>query len=149
MGVLVDIVKKEATNLMELLPFYFDPAEYPSTDFSSNSTKMFLTRGVLAFFKDCNRKDLPEDAKVPFLGIMLRLAESQKYYKRAFDTTAGDTLSKEKPTQSVSIKSTSVSYGQSEYELAQASAKAHYDAEKEAIRQDWASLVSTYRKLRW
>ena len=142
-------VTAEASKLVELIPLYFDATDYPNVDFASTQTKKAITRLLFDFLSECNRCDIPDDAKIPFLNIAMQFIDAQHFYKKVIDNQAVEGLSKDKPTQSVSIKSTSVTYGKSEFELAKDDAKTYYADMVKAIERDWIELIARHRKLRW
>ena len=142
-------VAADASKLVELIPLYFDAADYPNVDIASEQTKKAITRLLFDFLDDCNRCDIPDDAKIPFLNIAMQYIDIQHFHNSVIDDTVVNTLSKEKPTQSVSIKSTSVTYGKSEFELAKDDAKIYYADLVKAVERDWNELVAKHRKLRW
>lgn len=79
----------------------------------------------------------------------MQFIDVQQFYKNVIDDKAVGALSKDKPTQSVSIKSTSVTYGKSEFELAKDDAKTYYADMVKAVERDWIELITRHRKLRW
>lgn len=145
----IEQVTADASKLVELIPLYFDVADYPNVDFAGEQTRKSITRLLFDFLSECNRCDIPDDAKIPFLSVAMQLIDVQQFYKNVIDDKTVEGLSKDKPTQSVSIKSTSVTYGKSEFELAKDEAKTYYADMIKAVERDWIELIARYRKLRW
>lgn len=141
----VDTISAELSALIDL---YFDPTEYEGLDFESDAFDRRIKRSLFDLLHECNRKDLPESARVPFLQWVVDSALVDAYEAGVLSPEL-EVISKEKPTDSISVKSTSVSFGKSDYEILRDDRKELYAKLHEELDQKWYALAATLRKLRW
>ena len=141
----IDAISEELSSLIAL---YFDETVYNDIDFESDAFKRRMKRGLFDLLHEANRKDLPDHVKVPFLNWLIKQTRYEAYESGVLipDET---TISTVKPVQSTSIKSTSVTYGQSDAELLHDDRKELYTALASELDDLWARLVVSIRRLRW
>ena len=143
-----DAVETISAELSALVDLYFDPTDYEGIDIKSEAFDRRIKRALFDLLHECNRRDLPESARVPFLQWVLKQAQYDAYEAGVLSPDE-ETLSKVKPASSVSIKSTSVSYGQSDYEIVRDDRRELYKTLAAELDRDWITLTATLRKLRW
>lgn len=143
-----EAVETISAELSALIDLYFDPNDYAGLDLTSDAFDRRVKRALFDLLHECNRLDLPESARLPFLEWVIKQAQYDAYEAGVL-TPDEETLSKVKPTNSVSIKSTSVSYGQSDYEIVRDDRRELYKMLAAELDRDWAELAATLRKLRW
>lgn len=143
-----EAVETISAELSALIDLYFDPDDYAGLDLTSDAFDRRVKRALFDLLHECNRLDLPESARLPFLEWVIKQARYDAYEAGVL-TPDEETLSKVKPASSVSIKSTSVSYGQSDYEIVRDDRRALYKTLAAELDHEWAELAATLRKLRW
>lgn len=141
----VDTISKE---LSELVSVYFDPTAYPELDFESDAFDRRVKRALFDLLHECNRLDLPDSARVPFLQLIIEGAMVDAYEAGVIAPDM-DAVSRVKPQESVSVKSTSVSFGKSDYEILRDDRKDLYAEMRDELDRKWYELMATLRKLRW
>lgn len=141
----VDTISKE---LSELVVIYFDKDEYPELDLESDAFDRRLKRALFDLLHECNRSDLPESARVPFLQLVIESARIDAYEAGVLAPDM-DEISRVKPQESVSVKSTSVSFGKSDYEILRDDRKDLYQEMRTEWDREWFELMATLRKVRW
>lgn len=146
-------LKKEveglSAELSALFNLYFPKTDYPDIDIQEPDLKRLIEVTVFEFFSDCNRQDLPNDAKVPLLRWIASLLRYKVHVADVFSPENPDLIKVERPTDRIDIKSTSVQYGKSDAEILKSEKKQLYNELKKDLKQDWTELVVSYRKLRW
>lgn len=143
-----EAVETISAELSVLIDLYFDPDDYAGLDLTSDAFDRRVKRALFDLLHECNRLDLPESARLPFLEWVIKQARYDAYEAGVL-TPDEETLSKVKPASSVSIKSTSVSYGQSDYEIVRDDRRELYKTLAAELDRDWVELTATLRKLRW
>lgn len=143
-----EAVETISAELSALIDLYFDPNDYAGLDLTSDAFDRRVKRALFDLLHECNRLDVPESARLPFLEWVIKQARYDAYEAGVL-TPDEETFSKVKPTNSVSIKSTSVSYGQSDYEIVRDDRRELYKTLSAELDRDWVELAATLRKLRW
>ena len=138
-----------SAEMSALFTLYFPKTDYPDIELSDDDRKRILEVVIYQFFSDCNRYDVPADAKVPLLRWVMSLLRYKVHILDVFSPTNPDLEKVERPTDRIDIKSTSVQYGKSEAETLKNEKKQLYQELKKDLKQDWTELVVSYRKLRW
>ncbi len=143
-----DAVEAISAELSALVDLYFDPTDYEGLDLQSDAFARRMKRALFDLLHECNRADLPESARVPFLQWVLDAALVDAYEAGVLSPDE-ETLSKVRPKDSVSIKSTNVSYGKSDYEIVRDDRRELYKTLADELDQRWYELAATLRKMRW
>lgn len=143
-----DAVETISAELSALIALYFDSDDYEGLDLTSDAFDRRVKRALFDLLHECNRLDLPESARLPFLEWVIKRARYDAY-EAGILSPDDETVSKIKPTDSISVKSTSVSFGKSDYELLRDDRKDLYADLRKELDQDWGELAATLRKLRW
>lgn len=145
MGTIYEAVDTISDELLELVDSYFDTTVL---DLKGDAFARKVKRALFDLLHECNRMDLPDSARLPFLQLVIDDATIDAYEAGIIEPDM-DTVSKEKPTNSVSVKSTNVSFGKSDYEILRDDRKNLYAQMREDVTRKWYELTATLRKVRW
>lgn len=145
MGTIYEAVDTISDELLELVDSYFDTTVL---DLKGDAFARKVKRALFDLLNECNRMDLPDTARLPFLQLVIDNATIDAYEAGIIEPDM-DTVSKEKPTNSVSVKSTNVSFGKSDYEILRDDRKNLYAQMREDVTRRWYELAATLRKVRW
>lgn len=145
MGTIYEAVDTISDELLALVDSYFDTTVI---DLKGDAFARKVKRALFDLLNECNRMDLPDTARLPFLQLVIDNATIDAYEAGIIEPDM-DAVSKEKPTNSVSVKSTNVSFGKSDYEILRDDRKNLYAQMREDVTRRWYELAATLRKVRW
>lgn len=145
MGTIYEAVDTISDELLALVESYFDTTVI---DLKGDAFARKVKRALFDLLNECNRMDLPDTARLPFLQLVIDNATIDAYEAGIIEPDM-DAVSKEKPTNSVSVKSTNVSFGKSDYEILRDDRKNLYAQMREDVTRRWYELAATLRKVRW
>ena len=145
MGTIYEAVDTISDELLALVESYFDTTVI---DLKGDAFARKVKRALFDLMNECNRMDLPDTARLPFLQLVIDNATIDAYEAGIIEPDM-DAVSKEKPTNSVSVKSTNVSFGKSDYEILRDDRKNLYAQMREDVTRRWYEFAATLRKVRW
>lgn len=145
MGTIYEAVDTISDELLALVDSYFDTTVI---DLKGDAFARKVKRALFDLLNECNRMDLPDTARLPFLQLVINNVTIDAYEAGIIEPDM-DAVSKEKPTNSVSVKSTNVSFGKSDYEILRDDRKNLYAQMREDVTRRWYELAATLRKVRW